>query len=117
QGRFKALIVEDNAGWQEVARYVHLNPVRIALLELNKQQRSASRAGLVSRPPKPAIVAERLRLLREFRWSSYRGYAGYCGPLEWVWQDPLGRLCGGRSETERRAALRQYTEQAVLQGG
>ena len=28
QGRFKSVIVEDDAGWQEVARYVHLNPVR-----------------------------------------------------------------------------------------
>ena len=26
QGRFKALVVEDDSGWQEVARYVHLNP-------------------------------------------------------------------------------------------
>jgi putative transposase len=32
QGRFHAVIVEDDRGWQEVARYVHLNPVRIAIL-------------------------------------------------------------------------------------
>jgi len=115
QGRFKALVVEDDAGWQEVARYVHLNPVRIAGMGLDKRQRAASRAGLVSRPG-AEVVADRLRLLREYRWSSYRGYAGYCEALGWVCREPLARLCGGRTEPERRAALREYTEQAVRQG-
>ena len=115
QGRFKAVIVEDNAGWQEVARYVHLNPVRVAALGLDKRQRSASRAGLVSKP-KPEIIAARLRVLREFRWSSYRSYAGYCAPLTWVCREPLARLCGGRTEQERKEALREYTEAVVRQG-
>ena len=30
QGRFQGLIIEHDAGWQEVARYVHLNPVRLS---------------------------------------------------------------------------------------
>ncbi len=115
QGRFSAAIVEDDAGWQEVARYVHLNPVRVAMLKLGKRDRSASRAGLVERPS-PEILAERLRVLREFRWSSYRGYAGYAAPLAWVWSEPLSRLCGGKTEAQRREALRQYTERAVRQG-
>ncbi len=115
QGRFKASIVEDDAGWQEVARYVHLNPVRVAGLQLGKRQRAASRAGLAAKP-KARIIAERLRLLREYRWSSYRGYAGYGAPLAWVWREPLARLCGGRNAAGQRAALRRYTQQAVLQG-
>ena len=115
QGRFKALVVEDDAGWQEVARYVHLNPVRVAALALDKRRRAASRAGLASRP-EPEIVAARLRLLREYRWSSYPGYAGYGAPLAWVCREPLARLCGGGTDPERRAALRAYTEQAVRQG-
>jgi REP element-mobilizing transposase RayT len=116
QGRFKAIIVEDNAGWQEVARYVHLNPVRTAILALGKRQQAASRAGLVARP-RPELIAERLRLLREYRWSSYRAYAGYGAALAWLCREPLARLCGGRGEVARRDALRQYTEQAVRQGG
>jgi putative transposase len=115
QGRFKALVVEDDAGWQEVARYIHLNPVRIAGLGLNKRQQAASRAGLVAKPAS-ALVAERLQLLREFRWSSYRVYAGYGSGVGWLWRQPLDRLCGGRTDSERRAALREYTEQAVRQG-
>jgi hypothetical protein len=73
-------IVEDDHGWQDVARYVHLNPVRLGRLGLGKSQQKASRAGRV-RPPAPEVVSERLRTLREYRWSSYRGYAGYCAPL------------------------------------
>ncbi len=30
------MVSEDDAGWQEVARYVHLNPVRVGKLGLNK---------------------------------------------------------------------------------
>jgi putative transposase len=115
QGRFKALVVEDDAGWQEVARYVHLNPVRIAGLGLDKRQRAVSRAGLDSKPSSE-MIAERLRLLREFHWSSYRGYAGYCAPLAWLCQSPLAHSCSGRTDQERRAALREYTEQALRQG-
>jgi REP element-mobilizing transposase RayT len=115
QGRFKAVVVEDDAGWQELGRYVHLNPVRLAALGLNKRQRTAGRAG-VGPAPTPELVAKRLEVLRQWRWSSYRGYAGYCVPAEWLTREPLARLCGGRTETERRAALRDYTEAPLRQG-
>jgi REP element-mobilizing transposase RayT len=116
QGRFGAEIVQDDAGWQEVARYIHLNPIRVARLGLDKSARAASCAGPIS-APSAELVAERLRTLREYRWSSYPGYAGYCRPLSWVWPEPLARLCGGNTEEGRRAALRQYTEGPVMQGG
>ena len=66
QGRFQAVVVEDNAGWQEVARYVHLNPVRVGALKLGKGQRAVSRAGLAA-PPSPELVGKRLRLCRLWR--------------------------------------------------
>ena len=115
QGRFQVVIIEDDAGWQEVARYVHLNPVRVGALELGKGQRAVSRAGLAA-PPSPALVGERSRQLREYPWSSYRGYAGYGAAPAWVCPEPLARLCGGRKDAARRQALRKYTEQAVRQG-
>jgi hypothetical protein len=52
-----------------------------------------------------------------FRWSSYPGYVGYTRPWSWVWREPLARLCGGNSPEEQCAALRAYTEGAVVQGG
>ena len=115
QGRFKSVVVEDNAGWQEVARYIHLNPVRVGALALNKHQQAAGRAGAIE-APSAKLIAERLSRLREFRWSSYRSYAGYGAEVGWLWRQPLDRLCGGKTKAERRAALRQYTEQPVRQG-
>ncbi len=114
-GRFGADLVQDDAGWQQLARYVHLNPVRVARLGLDKSARAASHAGPIARPP-AELVAQRLRTLREYRWSSYPGYAGYRQPLAWVWREPLGRLCGGNTDEQRRAALREYTEGPARQG-
>ena len=115
QGRFRSVVIEDDAGWQEVARYVHLNPVRVAALGLGKRDRSAARQGL-AKPPAPGLVGQRLSLLHEFRWSSFRAYAGYGAPTSWLWREPLARLCGGSTEAQRRAAFREYVEQAVRQG-
>jgi putative transposase len=115
QGRFKSVIIEDDAGWQEVARYLHLNAVRLAGLELNKRQQAASRRSGIA-APSADLIGERLTRLKQYRWSSYRGYAGYEKPVHWLLRQPLDRLCGGRSEVERRTALRQYTEQPVRQG-
>jgi putative transposase len=72
QGRYGAFVVEDDAGWREVARYIHLNPVRLARLGLDKSARAASRAG-VDPGPSAELVAERLRVLREFPCKSRRG--------------------------------------------
>ena len=116
QGRFKALVVEDDAGWQEVARYLHLNPVRVAALQLDKRQRAAARMGLPSAPA-PQLIAQRLNVLREYRWSSYRAYAGYGGAPPWLHLEPVCRLSGGRTRQEQQRALREYTEQALTQGG
>ena len=78
QGRFGAFIVEEDAGWQEVARYIRLNPVRVGRLKLDNSARAAAGAGLAS-GPEAELAAARLRALRGFGWSSYPGYAGY-GP-------------------------------------
>jgi hypothetical protein len=115
QGRFGAKLVQDDRGWQEVARYVHLNPIRVGSLGRNKSDRAASRGGPIAAVP-AALVAERLRVLREYKWSSYPGYGGYRQPLGWVWREPLASLCGGKTDAERRAALRHYTEAPARQG-
>jgi len=57
------LLVGGEADWLEVARYVHLNPVRVARLGLSKsdQQRQKTAA---ARDPGARLVANRLRVLR-----------------------------------------------------
>ena len=36
EGRFGAVIIEDDANFQEVGRYLHLNPVRVQAMNLGK---------------------------------------------------------------------------------
>jgi putative transposase len=56
QGRYKVVLVEDGGHWDELSRYIHLNPVR---------------ARLVGKP-------------EEWLWSSYRGYYRRSWRVRWV---------------------------------
>jgi len=71
QGRFKAIILDRDESALELSRYVHLNPVRLARLGLDKAGQQRSRAGLRGKPDAVA-VARRIAELRRYRWSSYR---------------------------------------------
>jgi putative transposase len=114
-GRFKAVVIQDEKGVAEVARYVHLNPVRVGGLGFGKQeQRRAKVAGCPE--PKAALVKRRLERLRAYRWSSWRVHGVGEPAPEWLETSVVGRGCGGRSRAEQRAALAAYTEAPVRQG-
>jgi hypothetical protein len=71
QGRFKALLVDREAYFADVLRYVVLNPVR---------------AKMCARP-------------EEYRWSSYRATAGLEIAPDWLDVDPVYRLFAADKET------------------
>jgi putative transposase len=56
QGRYKAILVEADEYLAELSRYIHLNPVRV---------------GIVERPER-------------YRWSSYTDYTGHSEPPAWL---------------------------------
>jgi REP element-mobilizing transposase RayT len=115
QGRFRSVLIEDLRGVVEVARYLHLNPVRIRGLGLGKaEQRRAKVADIDD--PGAALVKERLRVLAEYPWSSWRVYAGAERGPAWLTTGVMAGGCGGRTVSERRAALKEYTESPVRQG-
>jgi REP-associated tyrosine transposase len=114
QGRFKAVVLEQAAAL-EVSRYVHLNPVRVVALGLGKAQRQRQAAGLAG-PPSAATVRERVKRLREFRWSSYRAYAGWERPSAWLSVAPVLSMLGGGSVKAAPHRYRQYVEAAVRDG-
>jgi len=98
-----------------VARYVHLNPVRMGRLGLGKAEQQRSKA--VGRgDPGAELVRRRLEELRNYRWSSWRVYGGMEAAPSWLETTTIESGCGGRSRAERRRALREYTEQPVRQG-
>jgi putative transposase len=74
QGRFKAILVDRDAYFLEVCRYVELNPVR---------------AQLVRRP-------------QDWRWSSYRTHVGLQEPPSWLDSDRLLRSFSARDGVAMR---------------
>jgi REP element-mobilizing transposase RayT len=114
QGRFKAVLVDPDEWALALTRYIHLNPVRVLRLGLDKHARAASRAGVLPQA-EAETVRERMAVLRSFRWSSYRAYAGYEDGPKWLCSEWLLERCG-RNPRERRRWYRDYCEQAVREG-
>ena len=98
QGRYKALIVEAETWALGLSRYIHLNPVRVKRLGLDKAAQRSRRhgAGDVS---SQEVVRSRLTLLRSYRWSSYRAFAGYEKPPSWLDSESVLALGGGNPKT------------------
>jgi hypothetical protein len=64
QGRLKSVVIEDISGVVAVARYVHLNPVRVGGLGLSEEdQRRAEVLGCEDTGRE--LVKRRLKLLRD----------------------------------------------------
>ncbi len=116
QGRFKSVLIKDEAALGSVARYLHLNPVRIGGLGLSKKDQQ--RAKVIGCPdPGKELIARRLAVLREHRWSSWRVYGGGDPAPAWLTRDPIESAAGGRSRKDQREALIAYTEDPIRQGG
>ena len=70
----------------------------------------------MARAPSKEIVQERLHLLRSYRWSSYRAYAGYETMPEWLASDVV--LCRAAPEgADRQRAYRTYVRRRLAEGG
>ena len=92
QGRYRASLVERQAYLLRLSRYVHLNP--------------AFTKAVRRRP-----VRERIALLRQYRWSSYRSYVGKDRRLAFVDYGPvLETVASGRS-----GAYRRFVEAGIVQ--
>ena len=115
QGRFHSVLIEDEGAWAlEASEYVHLNPVRVAALGLDKKERAAERVGALP-APSPAQLAERLRVLRTYPWSSYRALAGLAKPPPWLAVDELLERAGdARAYRNRVEALLGQDEREPL---
>jgi putative transposase len=93
QGRYGARLVEKEAYLLRLSRYVHLNPVFTGRLR--------------NRPSR-----ERIAFLRQYPWSSYRGYIGKDPRLAFVDYAPILVSVHSRGRAE---AYRRFVETAVSQ--
>jgi putative transposase len=105
QGRFGSHLIEPESVW-ELARYLHLNPVRVAALKLSKKDRQELEAGI--RKATREEIGQWLNVLNNYRWSSYRGSVkSETGP---VWLRDGWWLEGGKRKYQ------QYVEEGIRYG-
>ena len=84
QGRFKAILVEDESYCWTLSRYIHLNPVR---------------AKMVQRP-------------EDYSWSSYRYYLRSGDAPDWLdWQSVLAEI--GKAPGRARGVYRRFVEEGL----
>jgi putative transposase len=95
QGRFGAKLVEGNEYLLKLSRYIHLNPVFVGDL-------------------KTLEISDRRKALRDYRWGSYPGYAGYCKPYDFVAEAPILSLVDGNARRQRMA-YRRFVEAGIAQ--
>lgn len=95
QGRYTALVVEQNTYGATVSRYIHVNPV-------------ATLAGTQSWEAKRAGV-------RAYRWSSYGAYLGIVpAHPALVREDTLARF--GKNKRAQQQAYAAFVEEGLLKG-
>jgi len=109
QGRFGSVLIDGNGSWTlDASVYIHLNPLRTTAQGLGKSAERAEALGL--RAPTREQLERRLKILRDFRWSSYRAYAGYSGAPDWLTTGELLERAGGRVK------YRRYVQGHVTRG-
>ena len=96
QGRFKAELVEAARYGNEVSRYLHLNPVRTAVV--------------MSLP-----ATEKRRVLEEYPWSSFGACTGLRECPAWLKRAETLQSFGEATE-EAMGAYRRYVEDGLLRG-
>jgi putative transposase len=94
QGRYKSLLVEEGEYLLELSRYLHLNPVRGAVLG-------------------QGTPIERRKRLRQFVWSSYPGYAGLGKAWPFIEEKLILGELGGPVRGRRRR-YRSFVEEGLV---
>jgi hypothetical protein len=83
QGRYKSQLVAGDRSLLRVSRYIHLNPVHTKETQMED-------------------MAERVTRLRSYRWSTYRSYAGFEPPWQWIDYNPVKAMIGKKPGEYRR---------------
>ena len=91
QGRYKSLLVDQDAYLAKVSRYIHLNPVQVAGMKKKKTEK-------------------RLQYLWNYKWSSLPGYIRLKDRLNFVEYETVLAEFGGDTAAGRRKYKQQISE-------
>jgi putative transposase len=111
--RMRIILVEPGENLLRLSRHLHLAPIQEHLV--NPTTLNSVRVQFFTEES----VQLRLRTLREYRWSSYRAYAGYIAGPEWLRRDlVLGAVAvaSGEWDMSPEKSYRTYVEQAARIG-
>ena len=109
QGRFGSRLIDGEGSWAlQASVYVHLNPVRVIGLGLDKRSNRAESVGL--QKPDKKELKRRLEVLSQHKWSSYSAYAGYTKKPSWLTTRSILSRAGGKDK------YRKYVQSHVTRG-
>ena len=110
QGRFKGVLVDHQESWLlDLSLYIHLNPVYIKPLGLDKNGKKVEALGWTA--PSPEVAKQRLSALRAYRWSSFPFYAEHKHRIpDWLDVEPIRRM------VDSPATYRRLAENRIAQG-
>jgi putative transposase len=109
QGRFKAVLHDQDGSALSINRYIHLNPVRVSSLAGHE-----GRAGPAQAPSRELLQA-RVKALN-YRWSSYNLYVAKAKNPGWVTTDAIYGFFGDQSLQRLRGAYRRQLEEMAALG-
>jgi putative transposase len=95
QGRYKAILIDADSYLLELSRYVHLNPVRI------KQNSQLD-------------VKRKTKILRDYRWSSYKGYVNNNSRDSLVHYEVILSMVGNGDNKKSRKAYENFVIGGIL---
>jgi len=111
QGRFKAVLFDGSSQAWPVTKYVHLNPIRKAGLDLSKNMTKAEAMGI--RPVSAELIKRRQEVLKDCKWSSYQYYAGWRKTPAWLSVEDVLAGSDKKRVKDQREAYRSYVESAM----
>jgi len=107
QGRFKAVVHDPaEAGWT-IHQYIHLNPVRVKKFGTSRSEEQG---------PSAEEMVEMAKELRDFKWSSYRPYAGYSAAPKWLSTKAVMNWVPAGMRGSQREQYRQRFQEMMATG-
>jgi putative transposase len=105
QGRFKAMLHDRDESGFRIQEYIHLNPVRV-------KRYGTSRSDALEEPSVEQVEAMR-KELREYRWSSFRAYAGLVARPHWLQVDESLSAVPGRTLPAKQRHYREHFAERI----